>query len=332
MKKLNMNLKKIYFRKRILITGHTGFKGVWLTKFLEKFEAKLYCISLKNSPNDFLFKKIKKYLKIKSFYFNIYDDKKLNLVIKKIKPEIIFHFAAQAGVRFTLSEPKKYFDDNLKVFFNILDFVKNQKIKKLFFASSSSVYGDQKKYPLSEEAELKEKNFYGFSKKLNEISAKIFSKIYGTKVIGLRFFTVFGEWGRPDMLIFKYLKSNLDDKNFYLNENGKHLRDFTYIDDVTKILKELKDHNFKENYNILNVCSNNPIKVRDVIKKINLFNKKFKYISKSSEILRKIEVNITHGNNQKIKKILKNLKFTDFDYALNRTVSWYINNRINKIT
>lgn len=134
------------------------------------------------------------------------------------------------------------------------------------------------------------------------------------------------------MLIFKYLKSNLDDKNFYLNENGKHLRDFTYIDDVTKILKELKDHNFKENYNILNVCSNNPIKVRDVIKKINLFNKKFKYISKSSEILRKIEVNITHGNNQKIKKILKNLKFTDFDYALNRTVSWYINNRINKIT
>ena len=98
------------------------------------------------------------------------------------------------------------------------------------------------------------------------------------------------------------------------------------------MLNKLINQKFKKKFTILNICSNKPIKIISVINKINRFNKNFKFVSKSSKLLKKIEVKITHGNNHKIKKIIKNIKFTNFDYALNKTVNWYIKNKINKIT
>ncbi len=321
----------------ILITGVAGFIGSKLSEeFLRNKKNKVYGVDNINSYYSIKLKKLrlKKLNKNKNFKFYKFDLKKkvkFNL-LKNTKFDLVYHFAAQAGVRFTLSEPKKYFDDNFIAFLNILDFIKENKIKKFFFASSSSVYGDQKKYPLSETIGLNEKNFYGFSKRMNETIALTFSNNYKTQMIGLRFFTVFGEWGRPDMLIFKYLKKNIDNKKFILNEGGKHFRDFTYIDDVVKILIKLSKIKIKKNYEIFNICSNKPVKVRTVIDLINSKFTDFKFISKSSKQLKKIEVRITHGNNNKIKKLIKNYKFKKFKSALSKTIDWYLENNINKIT
>lgn len=323
---------------KILITGVAGFIGSKMcNELINNKKNKVYGVDNLNNYYSVKLKKlrIKELNKKKNFKFFKLDLKN-NSDFKKIahlnKIDIIYHFAAQAGVRYTLSDPKRYFDDNIKVFFNLLNFIKNKNIKKLFFASSSSVYGDQKKYPISEDAALYEKNFYGFSKKINEYTAKVFSKIYGVQIIGLRFFTVFGEWGRPDMLIFKYLKANFTNQKFFLNENGKHFRDFTYIDDVIKILIKLKNTKFTDKFLVLNICSNKPVKVISVINRMNNLDKKFKYTAQSSKELRKIEVNITHGNNLKIKKLLKNFKFTKFNLALSKTINWYVKNKIYKIT
>tara|TARA_B100000795_G_C22733930_1_gene412539 strand:- start:118 stop:1092 length:975 start_codon:yes stop_codon:yes gene_type:complete len=322
----------------ILITGAAGFIGSKLcSELLKNNKNKVYAVDNLNPYYSIKLKKlrIKELNKNKNFKF-LKIDLKNNSEFKKInqidKIDIVYHFAAQAGVRYTLSDPKKYFDDNIKVFFNLLNFIKNKKIKKLFFASSSSVYGDQKSYPINEKANLYEKNFYGFSKKINEYTAKVFSKIYGVQIIGLRFFTVFGEWGRPDMLIFKYLKANFTNKKFFLNENGRHLRDFTYIEDVIKILIKIKNTKFTDKFLVLNICSNKPIKIISVINRMNKIDKKFKYTAQSSKELKKIEVNITHGDNTKIKKILKSFKFTKFEVALSKTINWYVKNKIYKIT
>ena len=322
----------------ILVTGAAGFIGSKLClKLIKNKKNTIYGVDNLDIYYSTKLKKLRinELNKKKNFRFIKLDLKK-NSEFKKInyikKIDILYHFAAQAGVRFTLSNPKKYFDNNIKVFFNILEFVKEKKIKKLFFASSSSIYGDQKKYPINEDSNLYEKNFYGFSKKINEYCAETFSKIYNIEVVGLRLFTVFGEWGRPDMLIFKYLKANLANNKFYLNENGKHYRDFTYIDDVINILIKIKNIKFKKKFNIFNICSNKPIQVIEVIKKINKLYKNFRYIPRSSKLLKRIEVNITHGNNLKIKKYLKNFKFTNFDTSLFKTIRWYIDNKIYKIT
>lgn len=323
---------------KILVTGAAGFIGSKLC--LELIRNSSNTVYGVDDLNDYYSVKLKKKRLIelnkkKNFqFFKIDLKKKANYKkLMKLKSlDVIFHFAAQAGVRFVITNPKKYFNDNVVLFFNIINFAQKKKVKKFFFASSSSVYGDQQKYPVNEKNRLNTKNFYGFSKYINELTAKTFSKLFNLKVIGLRFFTIFGEWGRPDMLIFKYLKTNLEKKNFYLNENGKHYRDFTYIGDVVKILIKINKIKLKDNYNIYNICSNKPIKIINVIKKINLIFKDFRYISVYSKTLKKVEVEKTHGNNYYITKILKNFKFTNFDSALNKTIKWYVDNKIHKIT
>ncbi len=322
---------------KILITGVAGFIGFRLAEEFLKNGHVVYGV---DNLNNYYSVKLKlKRLKIlkKNRLFNF---KKIDLstknsikYLKKIKKiQVIYHLAAQAGVRFTYSNPEKYFNDNIISFINLLEVIKDNKKAKFFFASSSSVYGDQNKYPLKEDTNLYEKNIYGFTKKINEIMCESYSRIYKINIIGLRFFTVFGEWGRPDMLIFKYLKSNLDNRIFFLNSNGQHFRDFTYIEDVLIILKKLLYSKIKNNYEVFNICSNNPIKVLDVIKKINKWNSAFKYRSKNSKLLNKIEVFRTHGDNRKILKLFKKFKYTNFDKALNNTIKWYLDKKINKIT
>ena len=163
--------------------------------------------------------------------------KKLNSYFKK-KFNLVIHLAAQAGVRYSLINPQKYIDVNIIGFLNIIDQARKNKIKNFFYASSSSIYGDSTKFPLNENQTPRPKNIYGLSKKLNEQIANFYSNCFNMNCTGLRFFTIYGEWGRPDMFMLKLFKASANNDIFYLNNYGNHKRDFTYIDDaVTAVYK-----------------------------------------------------------------------------------------------
>ena len=178
------------------------------------------------------------------------------------------------------------------------------------------------KFPLKETHEINPKNIYGLTKKNNEEIAELFFEGSTTKAVGLRFFTVFGEWGRPDMLIYKYLKLVFDKKSkFYLNNYGNHTRDFTYIKDVVEILFKLFIKKLNKKNIVVNICSNKPIKITKVIK---IINKNFKYKPKIfKRSFQKADVKKTHGNNTLIKKISMKNNFSSITKALNNTTKWY---------
>ena len=316
---------------KVLITGSAGFIGFSLAEFLLK--KNFHVTGIDNFDNYYSPKYKKKrnnvLKKYKNFTFKKIDitlKKKVNNFFKKSNFDIIFNFAAQAGVRYSIINPKKYKKVNIDGFKNILDSVKEIKNQKIFYASSSSVYGDSKTFPLKESSKLYPKNVYALSKLSNEKIAKTYNKTFNLNLIGLRFFTVYGEWGRPDMLLFKLFKSYKQKKNFYLNNKGDHFRDFTHIKDVVNILYKLifiRDIKYK----VLNVCSSNPINIKKIIDdfcKLYKF-KKIKHIQKN-----KLEVYKTYGSNKLIKKITKYEKFTNFEKGIKKTYLWYLKNYIWK--
>jgi UDP-glucuronate 4-epimerase len=322
--------------KKILITGCVGFVGFSLASRLLKKKNIIYGI---DSIDNYYSKKLKyKRLEIlkknKNFYFYKLDIKNKYLFKKKInniKFDYIFHFAAQAGVRYSIINPKKYIDSNIKGTNNLLDIIKDIKPKKIFIASSSSVYGDILKFPVKENFNLNPINLYAETKYINEISAKYYSKIYDLNICVLRFFTLYGKWGRPDMFLFKLLKSIHTNNSFYLNNYGNHSRDFTHIDDAMNIVIRLM--NVKENnkFNIFNICSNNPINLKKIISilrtKYGDFN--IKLIKKN-----KLDVKKTHGCNKKVLKLTKYKKkdFSLLSNTLENIINWYSKNKIYKIT
>ncbi len=313
----------------ILVTGSAGFIGFhFCKKLLKETNYKIY--GLDNLNNYYSVKLKKKRIRIlqkyKNFRFNkkdLKDDKTYNL-FKKIKFSFIFHLAAQAGVRYSVSDPKRYIDDNVIAFSKLLDFSRSQNCKCIFYASSSSVYGDSKILPSTENMKLNPKNVYGLTKKFNEELSSFYSKNYNQRIIGLRFFTVYGPWGRPDMLILKLLDIIKNNKIFTLNNFGKHKRDFTYIDDVTHMMLKLLNNYKKTNINdIFNICSNNPI---NLMKIINYIFKKTKKIKIRKVSLQKVEVLKTHGSNKKILKIIKLFKLSNIYNSLDKTIQWHKKN------
>lgn len=311
----------------ILVTGAAGFIGYnFCSKLLKKKKnLKLYGIDNINNYYSTKIKKLRLYelKKYNNFYFkkiDIKNERSLNAYFKNKKFDYIYHFAAQAGVRYSIINPKKYLDSNILGFFNLLENCKNKKIKKFFYASSSSVYGNSKKFPLSEKQNIKPINFYGLTKKNNEEMAENYSKYYNLKLIGLRFFTVYGEWGRPDMVIFKLLNSIFKKKTFQLNNKGNHYRDFTYIDNVTDVLFKLMQKKINKKHIVLNICSNNPIKLTyllHLVKKEKLNLKFRKAPFQNADIFK------THGSNLLLKSIVGNLKFLKMDKGFNKCLSWY---------
>ena len=235
---------------KVLITGVAGFIGFSLAKELLEKNFYVYGIDCIDEYYSVRYKKLRLNLlkKNKNFYFykiNISNRIKINNFFKGKRFDYIFHFAAQAGVRFSSINPKKYIDTNVYGYLNILDAIK-KKPKCVFYASSSSIYGEQNKLPVIEKIKAKPINVYAATKYLDEIISEFYSTTYDINVIGLRFFTVYGEWGRPDMFLFKLFKSLFNKNIFYLNNSGDHKRDFTYIGDVTRILIDLIKY-FHEN-------------------------------------------------------------------------------------
>ena len=316
---------------KILITGIAGFIGFNFAKFLLEKKYKIMGIDNLNDYYDVNLKKrrLKQLFNSKNFKFykvDLIEKKKIKEIFKNNNIDFIFHFAAQAGVRYSIDHPAKYIDSNILGFYNLIENIKDFKIKRLFYASSSSVYGENKNFPLNEKEHIFPKNIYGLSKKINEEIGFIFNKYYNTKLIGLRFFTVYGEWGRPDMMMMKYIDCFYKKKIFYLNNYGNHSRDFTYIGDVVNILYLLlKKHKKLKSYDLFNICSNKPIN----LKKIISFMKKNKIHPKVKKVsLQKADILKTHGDNKKLLKSIKYKKFSDWKISVRKTIVWYQKNML----
>ena len=320
----------------ILITGCAGFIGFHLSDFLSKKYRNSKIIGFDNINNfysPFLKKmRIKELKKNKNFFFKKIDlenKKKIENVFKKNKIKIVVHLAAQAGVRDSLKMPNSYYKSNFIGFVNIINISEANKVKKFIYASSSSVYGDKKKFPLKENIDISPKNIYSATKKINEDIANDMSKISNMKMIGLRFFTVYGIFGRPDMFIFKFLNSIFNNKKFYLYNRGNHLRDYTHIDDVVNIIVNLIKKRIAKKFQIFNICSNNPIELNKLVKFIsNFVNIKPKLIKKKRN---SIEVLKTHGDNKKILSFLKIKLKKNIFFELPKIITWYKKNQIWKL-
>ena len=225
-------------KTKLFITGSSGFIGFHVAKrYLDK-GFKVYGFDSMNNYYDVKLKRsrlniLKKY---KNFLFtkgNLENQKKLNSSINKFKPSIIIHLAAQAGVRYSIENPKIYLNSNIIGTFNVIECAKKLKIKHLIIGSSSSVYGANKKFPFQEiDKTDRQISFYAATKKSTENIAHSYSSLWKIPITVLRFFTVYGPWGRPDMAYFKFTKNILRGKKIDVYNKGKMYRDYTYIDDI----------------------------------------------------------------------------------------------------
>ncbi len=224
--------------KYIIITGSAGFIGFHLAKLLLSeghniigidSMSEYYDVNLKIERNKFL----KKYDTYKFLENDISNIDNLKSLYKNKNIEYIIHLAAQAGVRYSIDHPKTYVDSNLVGTFNVLELSKKLKIKHLLIASTSSVYGSNKKYPFHEnDSTDRQMSFYAATKKSNEMMAHSYSHINKIPTTVMRFFTVYGPWGRPDMALFKFVNLISKDQEIDVFNHGKMKRDFTYVDDV----------------------------------------------------------------------------------------------------
>ncbi len=314
---------------QILITGVAGFIGFNLSRtLLLNKKIKVYGIDNINNyySRSLKLDRIKKLNKFKNFNFKRIDltnRENLKNFFKNKKFSVVINLAAQAGVRYSLKKPTEFVHNNILGFYNLIYAANERGIKKIIYASSSSVYGDSKSFPLVEDNNIHPKNIYALSKKNNEEMAKVFSTQFKIQFIGLRFFTVYGEWGRPDMFMMKYLASSFKpSQKFYLNNFGNHTRDFTYIKDACEIMRRLIfSKNKKTKHEIFNICSNNPIKLIYIINQLNLLTcKKPKTFKRG---LQEADVIKTHGSNKKILSLVGKQKFTSIKVGLKNTVEWY---------
>ncbi len=276
----------------ILVTGAAGFIGFHLCERLLIEGHKVvgidnlnayYDVDLKNS-------RLKELSKVSnnSFHFfkkNIEDKDSLSNIFNNFKIDVVLHLAAQAGVRYSIENPSVYISSNLVGFANILENCRSNNINHLIYASSSSVYGGNKKYPFNEDQSVDHPvSLYAATKKANELMAHTYSHLYNIPTTGLRFFTVYGPWGRPDMALFLFTKSILENSPIKVFNHGKMIRDFTYIDDIVESLIRLikkpatPDKDFKKTepisskswapYRIFNIGNSNPTPLMDFIKAI----------------------------------------------------------------
>ncbi len=307
----------------IFVTGSSGFIGFHLSNFLLK---KNYRVIGIDNHNKYYSNKVKKkrlliLKKNKNFSFeklNLVNKKKLENIFKKFKPKIIFHLAGQPGVLYSLKNPASYYLNNTEATKSISFLSKKYKVNKFIFSSSSSIYGDQKKFPIKETYSFKPKNPYAKSKVQSEkIILKNF-KNSNIKFTIFRFFTVYGPYGRPDMFIHKFLNSIKYNKKIKLYNHGLNFRDFTFIDDVVEILnKSIK--NEKSSNKIINICRSKPFLTIDLV---NLILKKLKKSNVKIVKTKFVEGEMlkTHGSNKYLKKIFGNIKFTNLDVGIKKTV------------
>ncbi|TXD81354.1 NAD-dependent epimerase/dehydratase family protein [Subsaximicrobium wynnwilliamsii] len=263
---------------------------------------------------------------------NLEDRMELPKIFKDFKISQVCNLAAQAGVRYSLENPEAYIDSNIVGFLNVLECCRNFKIKKLVYASSSSVYGNSEEVPFKETANVDHPiSLYAATKKSNELMAHTYSHLYGFETIGLRFFTVYGPWGRPDMAMFLFTDAIMHDKPIKVFNNGELSRDFTFIDDIiagvlATLLNSGKDQT-KPMSKLYNIGNSQPVKLLDYVAAIeNELNKK---ANKAMMPMQAGDVNQTFANIDALKADYKYQPKTSIKEGIASFVDWY-NSYYNK--
>ena len=277
---------------KVLITGTAGFIGMnTAIKILERGEEVIGIDNI-NDYYDVNLKKarLQKLEKYKNFTFNqinLENKVEIGKIFSKEKPQHVIHLAAQAGVRYSLENPHAYISANIEGFLNILEGCRYNDVNHLTYASSSSVYGGNEKLPFSEHDNIDHPvSLYAATKKSNELMAHTYSHLFNLPTTGLRFFTVYGPWGRPDMALFLFTKAILEGKPINVFNKGNMIRDFTYIDDIVEGIVRVSDKpatpclNFDANspdpatsnspYRVFNIGNNNPVELMNYIKALEI--------------------------------------------------------------
>ena len=327
----------------ILVTGAAGFIGFHLAKKLldaghdvlgydnvnDYYDPKLKeaRLAVLNDHEEFIF-----------YRKDLMDEQALAKVFDDHNPRLVVHLAAQAGVRYSLINPKAYMESNAIGFFNILEACRHHDVEHLVYASSSSVYGMNEKMPFSTRHNVDHPiSLYGATKRFNELMAHTYSHLYNLPTTGLRFFTVYGPWGRPDMALFLFTKAILDDKPIEVYNNGEMKRDFTYVDDIINGVLSLLDSppqridhwngqvpdpsSSKAPFKLYNIGHNSPVNLMDFIKGIeNQLGKKAKINFKP---LQPGDVVASHAD---VSGLIEDFDYkpdTDIKAGIGKFIEWY---------
>jgi UDP-glucuronate 4-epimerase len=329
--------------KNVLVTGAAGFIGYHLSKRLLEDGCRVTGIDNLNSYYDVSLKeaRLEGLQTYENFIFHkedISDKEAMEKVFESQHFDVVVNLAAQAGVRYSLKNPQAYVDANVVGFVNILECCRHNGVKHLVFASSSSVYGANTKMPFSVHHNVDHPvSLYAASKKANELMAHTYSHLYGLYCTGLRFFTVYGPWGRPDMALFLFTKAILNEKSIKVFNHGRMQRDFTYIEDiiegVVRVMGRFPEPNPNwsgdnpdpgtsyTHYKIYNIGNNHPVKLMEFIKVIEgVLGKKAK---KEFLNLQPGDVPATYAD---VDDLIKDVGFkpsTPIETGIKRFVVWF---------
>lgn len=268
---------------------------------------------------------------------NLEDKEVMMQLFEQEKFDAVCNLAAQAGVRYSLTNPDAYMDSNIIGFMNILESCRHNNVKNLSYASSSSVYGLNEELPFSTNHNVDHPiSLYAASKKSNELMAHTYSHLFDISTTGLRFFTVYGPWGRPDMALFLFTKAALEGKSIDVFNNGNMLRDFTYVDDIVEGVIRVIDNPAKSNkswdkkepstssapYKIYNIGNNNPVKLMDFIEAIE--NKLGKKIEKNMLPIQAGDVPATYADVTDLVEDLNYKPETPIQEGIDNFIDWYL--------
>ncbi len=312
---------------KVLVTGAAGFIGYHLSKRLIDSGIEVSGIDNLNAYYDVDLKKARLgMLEDKSaFRFGLVDmtDKdSLTKFLTEFRPDTIVNLAAQPGVRYSITNPEVSLKNNVNAFFNLLEACREANVGSLVYASSSSVYGNSTKVPFSVTDNVDHPvSLYAATKKANELMAYTYHHLYGIPVTGLRFFTVYGPWGRPDMAYFKFAGNIFAGKPIEVYNNGDMMRDFTYIDDVVESMYRLITKVKPEGYRLLNIGGEHPVNLMEFV--TTLEDK----IGRKAEIIFKEmqpgDVKITFADSSELEKLTGFKPQVRIGEGLGRFVDWY---------
>lgn len=328
---------------KILITGAAGFIGSTLANKLLRLDHKIIGVDNLNDYYSVSLKEARlKLLNDKNFTFyktDLENEKKISDIFKTDNPDVVVNLAAQAGVRYSLENPRAYIDSNIVGFINILEACRHNEVKHLIYASSSSVYGANTSLPFSVHDNIDHPlSLYAATKKANELMAHTYSSLYNIPTTGLRFFTVYGPWGRPDMALFMFTKNIIEGKPIDVFNNGEMMRDFTFVDDIVESISRLIEKPAKPNpdwtgekpdpgtsyapYKIYNIGNNSPVRLMDFIEAIE--EKTGKKAIKNFMPLQAGDVPATYANVEDLYNEIDFQPETNIKDGVGKFVDWYV--------